>query len=475
MTAFNQRMHISADSRPKSISFALSALLHGLLLAGVFSLWNQLGNQARNVDVDLVMITDGTMSYQTAPDAQNDNAEVAQATVDNVQPPVPSQADNQPAASKPPPLPAADVSPPVVPPVAPPPVPTPVEPPQPAASPPVAPSSDVAVLTAPSPVPAPDPPPPPPPPMPVAQPPPPVPPPVAPPKPQPVVKPAPIKPAPTKTPDDGIDIPAPAPSANANLAPIAPPAPPTPPSSSSNSGSGTSGGSSSKGQLALVSSPPPNYPNESRQEGEEGRVTVRAEVGIDGVPRNVGVAVSSGHPRLDEAALTAVRGWRFRNDMGNKVDVTVPVRFALSDSPGTAPVSSVTPSPTAPPPSAPAIPGPAPAPARSNYSAAPPSLVTPSAPPPAGRAGADAVTVLSSPAPVYPPDARSRGEEGRVIVRAQIGTDGRPFNISVETTSGYPQLDAAATACVRDWRFRNNSGVVVDMTVPIRFVLRPNG
>ena len=82
---------------------------------------------------------------------------------------------------------------------------------------------------------------------------------------------------------------------------------------------------------------------------------------------------------------------------------------------------------------------------------------------------------MSSPPPVYPAQARDRGEEGRVIVRAQIGLDGVPRNIGVDVSSGYRQLDEAAVASVALWRFRNNSGDVVDMTVPIRFVLRPDG
>jgi protein TonB len=41
-------------------------------------------------------------------------------------------------------------------------------------------------------------------------------------------------------------------------------------------------------------------------------VVLRVRVGIDGRPKAVEIAGSSGHPRLDEAALRAVREARFR-------------------------------------------------------------------------------------------------------------------------------------------------------------------
>jgi protein TonB len=62
-----------------------------------------------------------------------------------------------------------------------------------------------------------------------------------------------------------------------------------------------------------------------------------------------------------------------------------------------------------------------------------------------------------------------------VIVYAEIDPSGTPRNVALDQTSGFPRLDQAAVETVRTWRFRNSSGRSVDITVPIRFVLRPNG
>jgi len=54
----------------------------------------------------------------------------------------------------------------------------------------------------------------------------------------------------------------------------------------------------------------PAYPPASRRLGEEGAVVLRVELDESGRVAAARVATSSGHARLDEAALAAVRGWR---------------------------------------------------------------------------------------------------------------------------------------------------------------------
>ncbi|TKS53899.1 energy transducer TonB [Luteimonas yindakuii] len=75
----------------------------------------------------------------------------------------------------------------------------------------------------------------------------------------------------------------------------------------------------------------PAYPRTSLRRGESGEVLVRAVVGIDGRPRQVDVARSSGHPALDRAAVRAVERWRFEpaRQAGQPVEgeVRVPVEF----------------------------------------------------------------------------------------------------------------------------------------------------
>lgn len=75
----------------------------------------------------------------------------------------------------------------------------------------------------------------------------------------------------------------------------------------------------------------PSYPRTSLRRGESGEVLVHARVGIDGRPRDVGVARSSGHPALDRAAVRAVERWRFeparRDGQPVEGEVQVPVEF----------------------------------------------------------------------------------------------------------------------------------------------------
>lgn len=78
----------------------------------------------------------------------------------------------------------------------------------------------------------------------------------------------------------------------------------------------------------------PAYPRLARRQGWEGVVRVRVQVAADGQVLAASVARSSGYEVLDEAALAAVRGWRFRparDAQGRpRADmVEVPVRFRL--------------------------------------------------------------------------------------------------------------------------------------------------
>jgi protein TonB len=60
-----------------------------------------------------------------------------------------------------------------------------------------------------------------------------------------------------------------------------------------------------------VSNPSPEYPRGSRIRGEQGRVTLLVQVGLDGRVTDLAVLGSSGHEALDRAAEAAVRRWQF--------------------------------------------------------------------------------------------------------------------------------------------------------------------
>lgn len=64
--------------------------------------------------------------------------------------------------------------------------------------------------------------------------------------------------------------------------------------------------------LACSERTPPAYPATSRRLGEEGQVVLRVELDEQGSVSAARVVSGSGHARLDEAALAAVKAWRCR-------------------------------------------------------------------------------------------------------------------------------------------------------------------
>lgn len=79
----------------------------------------------------------------------------------------------------------------------------------------------------------------------------------------------------------------------------------------------------------------PLYPPASRRADEQGAVRLRVLVDERGRPQEVQVAQSSGYPRLDEAAVTAVKRWVFAPAMQDAAPIPtwtqVNVVFQLLD------------------------------------------------------------------------------------------------------------------------------------------------
>jgi protein TonB len=81
----------------------------------------------------------------------------------------------------------------------------------------------------------------------------------------------------------------------------------------------------------------------------------------------------------------------------------------------------------------------------------------------------------SNPKPDYPRIARSRGWEGKVLLRVQVSAEGNSGAVAVQTGSGHDLLDEAAVAAVEKWKFiparRGETPVASSVIVPIIFRL----
>ena len=82
---------------------------------------------------------------------------------------------------------------------------------------------------------------------------------------------------------------------------------------------------------------------------------------------------------------------------------------------------------------------------------------------------------LNNPKPTYPPLSRRLREEGKVVLRVLIGTDGTAEQAEIRSSSGYERLDQAALQTVLRWRYvparRNGVPETMWFNVPINFVL----
>ena len=62
--------------------------------------------------------------------------------------------------------------------------------------------------------------------------------------------------------------------------------------------------------------------------------------------------------------------------------------------------------------------------------------------------------ILSQPAPIYPENLRRRNIEGAVGVRIIVGADGLVENVEILQSSGYDEMDAAATDAASKYRYQ---------------------
>lgn len=145
------------------------------------------------------------------------------------------------------------------------------------------------------------------------------------------IEPAEIEPAEIKPAAGSPDV---APGAAAESAPQTAAVPALPTAPTAGSGAGLPGAGRGMMPAAALANPEPGYPAVSRQRGEEGRVVLLAELSAAGTVVSLTVKQSSGHPRLDRAALEAVRRWRFApariGEQAVASTLDVPIVFALT-------------------------------------------------------------------------------------------------------------------------------------------------
>jgi protein TonB len=121
----------------------------------------------------------------------------------------------------------------------------------------------------------------------------------------------------------------------ARTEPILTPVPPSDQVSRPSVASAQTPGAESDVPQRKLYSPEPEYPADALAARQTGRVVLRVKVDTDGRVTSVSIYRSSNVPSLDQAALTAVRQWRFtpalRNNIPIRTEIAVPIRFEIEN------------------------------------------------------------------------------------------------------------------------------------------------
>lgn len=84
-----------------------------------------------------------------------------------------------------------------------------------------------------------------------------------------------------------------------------------------------------------VKTPPPEYPHNLKRDGVSGMVAVKVELDETGSVVNCAVSKSS-NPGFDEAAISAVRNWKFtpakKDGAPVKISFVIPIKFNIEES-----------------------------------------------------------------------------------------------------------------------------------------------
>ena len=112
----------------------------------------------------------------------------------------------------------------------------------------------------------------------------------------------------------------------------------------------------------------------------------------------------------------------------------------------------------------------------------PPEIIVAKVDPPPAVAGRDEPLgdahqqYESAPAPRYPRESMSAGQQGTVLLRVLVDVDGTPLDVEIKRSSGFARLDNAARQQVlKKWKFRpairDGQAIQVYGIVPVTFRL----
>jgi TonB family protein len=200
-------------------------------------------------------------------------------------------------------------------------------------------------------------------------------------------------------------------------------------------------------QLEPIKTEKAAYPWEAREKQLQGQVLVKILVSETGDVANV--EVLSGDPVFADAAVSAVKKWKFKPFIKNgkpvQVSTKLPFNFAFSEN-----VKNVREE--------------KPDPASGREVPKPVSI----------SSGVSRGLLIHQVSPVYPPAARQARIQGVVILQAKISKEGTIEDLKV--ISGHAELAPAAIAAVQQWRYRpyllEGNPVEVETQIQVNFQLR---
>jgi len=197
----------------------------------------------------------------------------------------------------------------------------------------------------------------------------------------------------------------------------------------------------------------PTYPPDARKAGIEGTVVLQVIISKNGDVENI--QLISGHPTLAEAAIDAVKQWKYKpyllNGVSVSVETKVQVNFVLSNKPENSETGAGKPSGAA-------------------------NEGTPYATPPRKIRVSESVEsglLEKKVQPIYPQEAKDAHVQGTVLMKVVIDTDGNVANL--EVISGHPMLVPPSLEAVRQWKYKpyrlNDVPVEVETQVQVNYTL----